>query len=73
MTKKKAKRGFAAMSKEKRQAISRFGGAAVPDDKRSFSQDRDLAATAGRKGGEVSHGGGRPKGALDKPGKKPNP
>jgi general stress protein YciG len=29
----------------------------VPSEKRSFSQDRTLAAEAGRKGGEASHGG----------------
>ena len=39
------------MSPEKRLEISRKGGAAVPRDKRSFSQDRSLAASAGAKGG----------------------
>jgi len=56
---KPARRGFAAMDKERQREIARKGGASVPDDKRSFSQDRDLAASAGRKGGEASHGGGR--------------
>jgi len=55
----KAKRGFAAMSPEKRREIARKGGASVPNEKRSFSQSHDLAAKAGRKGGENSHGGGR--------------
>ena len=55
----KARRGFAAMSVEKRREIARKGGASVPSDKRSFSQDPDLAASAGRKGGGASHGGGR--------------
>ena len=55
----KAKRGFAAMSPEKRREIARKGGASVPSEKRSFSQSPDLAAKAGRKGGESSHGGGR--------------
>ena len=36
--------------------IARKGGASVPSEKRSFSQDRSLAAQAGRKGGEASHG-----------------
>jgi len=58
-TRKPARRGFAAMDKERQREIARKGGASVPDDKRSFSQDRDLAASAGRKGGEASHGGGR--------------
>jgi general stress protein YciG len=56
---KPARRGFAAMDKERQREIARKGGASVPDEKRSFSQDRDLAAAAGRKGGEASHGGGR--------------
>jgi general stress protein YciG len=58
-THKPARRGFAAMDKERQREIARKGGASVPDEKRSFSQDRDLAAAAGRKGGEASHGGGR--------------
>ena len=56
---KPAKRGFAAMDPNRQREIARKGGASVPDEKRSFSQDRDLAASAGRKGGEASHGGGR--------------
>lgn len=54
-----SRRGFAAMDKDRQREIARKGGASVPDEKRSFSQDRDLAAAAGRKGGEASHGGGR--------------
>lgn len=57
-----AKRGFAAMDPARQREIARKGGASVPDEKRSFSQDRDLAAAAGRKGGEASHGGGRTRG-----------
>ena len=59
---KPARRGFAAMDKDRQREIARKGGASVPDEKRSFSQDRDLAAAAGRKGGEASHGGGRRRG-----------
>jgi general stress protein YciG len=44
------------MDPERQRAIAAKGGAAVPADKRSFSQDRQLAADAGRKGGEL---GGR--------------
>jgi general stress protein YciG len=51
-------RGFASMTLEQRREIARKGGASVPADKRSFSQDRDLAARAGRKGGETSPGKG---------------
>lgn len=50
---KKSRRGFAAMSPERRTEIARKGGASIPAAKRSFSQDRDLAATAGRKGGSA--------------------
>lgn len=54
-----ARRGFAAMTPERRREIARKGGASVPGEKRSFAMDRDLAAQAGRKGGEASCGGGR--------------
>lgn len=49
---KKSLRGFASMSPERRREIARKGGASVPNDKRSFAQNRDLAVAAGRKGGE---------------------
>jgi general stress protein YciG len=47
------------MDPERRREIARRGGASVPSEKRSFAQDRDLAANAGRKGGAASRGGGR--------------
>lgn len=50
-------RGFASMDDDKQREIASKGGQSVPDEKRSFSQDRQLAADAGRKGGENSHGG----------------
>ena len=50
----KSKRGFASLSLERRREISAKGGAAVPAEKRSFAQNRDLAASAGRTGGLVS-------------------
>lgn len=59
--KPKARRGFAAMSPEKRAEISRKGGSSIPAEKRSFYRDRGLAAAAGQKGGEASSGGGRTK------------
>jgi general stress protein YciG len=55
----KARRGFAAMSPEKRREIAKLGGAAVPAERRSFSQAPDLASSAGKKGGHASRGGGR--------------
>jgi general stress protein YciG len=55
----RSRRGFAAMDPDRRREIARRGGASVPSEKRSFAQDRDLAASAGRKGGSASRGGGR--------------
>jgi general stress protein YciG len=40
------------MDREKQRAIARKGGESVPNEKRSFSQNRRLAAEAGRKGGQ---------------------
>lgn len=45
-------RGFASMDQERQRQIASMGGKAVPDSKRSFSQNRTLAAQAGRKGGQ---------------------
>jgi general stress protein YciG len=42
------------MSPEKQREIASKGGKSVPADKRSFSQNRDLASNAGRKGGQSS-------------------
>ena len=47
----KQKRGFTGMSLEKRRKIASAGGRAVPHEKRSFSQNRELAREAGRVGG----------------------
>lgn len=44
-------RGFASLSPERRREIASMGGKSVPVEKRSFSRDRKLAATAGKKGG----------------------
>jgi uncharacterized protein len=49
-------RGFASMDDEKQRDIARKGGESVPDEKRSFSKDSDLASDAGRKGGHESGG-----------------
>jgi len=50
--KKKSTRGFASMDPARQKEIARKGGQSVPDEKRSFSQNRALAATAGHKGGQ---------------------
>jgi hypothetical protein len=52
MTETRPKRGFAAMSRERRAEISRLGGLAIPKAKRFFSRNREAAARIGRKGGE---------------------
>jgi uncharacterized protein len=50
-----SKKGFASMDAEKRREIARKGGRSVPNEKRSFSQNHQLASEAGRKGGQSSH------------------
>ncbi|WP_370541146.1 general stress protein [Brevundimonas sp. BAL450] len=50
----KSRRGFASMDPAKVREIAAMGGAAVPSNRRSFSQNRDLARTAGAKGGSIS-------------------
>lgn len=50
-----ALRGFASMDREKQREIARKGGRSVPNEKRSFSQNHQLAAEAGRKGGHSTH------------------
>ena len=55
----KKRRGFAAMSLEKRREIAAKGGAAIRSASRAFSKDRNLAREAGRKGGlarSIGHG-----------------
>ena len=47
------------MSPEKRREIARMGGKSVPAEKRSFSQNSDLAMSAGRKGGQSVEPGNR--------------
>ncbi len=59
-TRKTSARGFASMNAEKQREIARKGGRSVPNEKRSFSQNHQLASEAGRKGGHSSHGSRRP-------------
>lgn len=47
-----SKRGFASMDIEKQREIASKGGRSVPNERRSFSKNRELAAAAGRKGGK---------------------
>lgn len=39
------------MTPERRREVCSLGGKAIPREKRSFSQNRELAREAGRKGG----------------------
>jgi general stress protein YciG len=50
----KSNRGFASMDREKQREIARKGGESVPNEMRAFSQDRELAVSAGKKGGQAS-------------------
>lgn len=50
----RSNRGFASMDAEKQREIARKGGRSVPNEKRSFSQNHQLASEAGRKGGQSS-------------------
>lgn len=47
------------MDAAKQREIASKGGRSVAPEDRSFSQNRRLAAEAGRKGGQASHGGNR--------------
>lgn len=49
----KQRRGFAAMSPERRREIAAKGGASVPAAKRSFSTREGLASAAGQIGGSA--------------------
>lgn len=49
-------RGFAAMDDDKQREIASQGGASVADEDRIFSKDPELAAEAGREGGQASGG-----------------
>lgn len=44
-------RGFDGMDDKEQRDIASKGGQSVPAEKRSFSQDPELASEAGRKGG----------------------
>jgi general stress protein YciG len=50
------KRGFAALDPERLRELARQGGKSVPNEKRTFSLNRELAATAGRLGGLATPG-----------------
>jgi general stress protein YciG len=54
-TRPTGKQGFASMDASKQREIASKGGSSVPPEKRPFARNHELAAAAGRKGGEASH------------------
>lgn len=50
--KPKSKRGFACLPRKKRLEIASLGGRSVAPEKRSFSQDVELARASGSRGGQ---------------------
>ena len=66
----RSNRGFASMDPARQREIASKGGSSVPAEKRPFSQNHKLAAEAGRKGGEHSHGA-RSQGRRTEPGANP--
>lgn len=55
----KKRRGFAAISPERQREIASKGGKSVAPEKRSYSQDRSLARSAGSSGGRSVPGESR--------------
>jgi general stress protein YciG len=53
------KQGFASMDSDKQRKIASKGGSSVPPEKRPFARSSELAAQAGRKGGQASRGRAR--------------
>lgn len=49
------KRGFASMDPKRQKEIASHGGRSVPPHLRTFSKNRELAVSAGRKGGLAPH------------------
>jgi general stress protein YciG len=48
----KKPRGFATLTPERRREVASAGGKAVAAESRSFSRDKALAKSAGKKGGQ---------------------
>jgi uncharacterized protein len=53
------RRGFACMSTDKQREIASKGGKAAHEKGTAHEWDSEQARLAGRKGGQMSHGGGR--------------
>lgn len=54
-----ARRGFASMDPQKQREIASKGGRAAHEKGTAHEWDSSEAREAGRKGGQISHGGGR--------------
>ena len=61
---RKKKVGFAKLDPEARRAMGAKGGGAPRKTPRGFALDKTRAIEAGRKGGSLSKGGGRPPGTY---------
>lgn len=57
---RKKKVGFALMDPERVRELGAKGGAKMTYENRPFVRNKQLAIEAGRKGGSISKGGGRP-------------
>lgn len=53
MNEEKPKRGFAALSLDRRRELASMGGKATRPENRTFSKSRELASSAGKKGGKA--------------------
>jgi hypothetical protein len=56
---RRGRQGFASMDANRQREIASKGGSAVPPEKRPFARNHELAARAGRKGGQIAHGRSR--------------
>lgn len=54
-------RGFASMDPEKQREVASKGGKAAHEKGTAHEWDSKGARIAGKKGGPLSHGGGKPK------------
>ena len=54
-----SRRGFAAMDQKKQKLIASMGGRAAHERGQAHEFTSEEARNAGRKGGQMSHGGGR--------------
>ncbi|KAA5610961.1 KGG domain-containing protein [Rhodovastum atsumiense] len=53
-TGRRGRQGFASMDAARQREIASKGGSSVPPEKRPFARNHELAARAGRKGGQTA-------------------